>query len=119
MSPNEESRMMMSYDEFRTYLLESMSKIFAGSKYEVVAEMSKRPGVEPFEIINIKERVEARVYENGFKLSECYNDYVRGMPLGELILDRVKDIEGADEWFKKINFDQLNCFEEFMRISLN
>ena len=112
MFPNKENHLIMTYDEFRTYMVESVSKIFAG-KYEVVAEMSKRPGVEPYEIINIKEKIGAGSYENGFRLEECYDEYIEGKPLGEIILERVKDTEGVDEWFKKINFEQLNDFEKF------
>ena len=108
-----EGRVFMAYDEFKAYMIGSVSKIFAGSNYEVVVEMSTRPGVEPYEIISVKEKIGKNVYSSGFGLQSCYDEYVNGAPLGELVSKRVKEIEGVDEWFKKVNFDHMNDFERF------
>ena len=107
---------MMSYNEFRTYLVQSMSKIFA-DKFEVVAEMSKKylveADLEPYEIINLKEKIGDVVYENGLSIMDYYADYVNGKPIGDLVYEMVKQYEQGDEWVNKFDISQAENFEEF------
>ena len=112
MFPNEETRSLMTYDEFKAYMLDSISKIFSGSSFEVVAEMTTRPDMEPFEKINVIERIGETSYHNGFSISDRYDDYIEGKPLGEIILECVKSVEGVDEWFKKFDFSKTSDFEQ-------
>ena len=114
---NKDDAQMMSYDDFRTYMVQSISKIFAGSKFEVVAEMSKKhmveAGVGHYEIINLKEKVGEVVHHNGFSIADCYEEYVSGRPIGDIVFDRVKIVERGDDWFNKIDLTQIKKFEEF------
>ena len=107
---------MMSYDEFRTYLVQCMSKIFA-NKFEVVAEMSRRylveADLEPYEVITLKEKIGDLVYQNGLSVMEYYADYVNGQPIGDLVYEMVKQFEKGDELFNKIDMSQIKVFEEF------
>ena len=101
----------MSYQEFKRYAIDSLSKIF-GKKYEVVESVSQKEDELSYEVIHVKEKRSDGTLHNGVRIGPYYTLYELGNPLGELILDAVKAIEESDVWLSKIDFKKMSHFDE-------
>ncbi|MCL2387438.1 MAG: DUF5688 family protein [Defluviitaleaceae bacterium] len=103
----------MNYNEFKQYVVKSLSKIFTDDKYTIVERVRELPDDTSVEVIHVHEkREDGSEIGNGFHIGPCYNDYSLGKPLGDVILDMVKTVEEADTWTSKIDFNKLSEFDE-------
>ena len=101
----------MTYDEFKQYSLDALSRIFCNEGDEVKASISHRSVDEQHEAIHVVRKKDGTSMSNGFLVEPFYEDYKLGEPLGDLVLEMVKTIEGNDELLGDVDLNELNKFE--------
>jgi hypothetical protein len=102
---------IMTYEEFKQYIINAISQIFSDEDRKVEASISLRSAEEQHEAIHVVMEKDGGTWSNGFLVEPFYEEYKLGKPLGELVLDMVKSIEGNDEWINRVNINDLNAFE--------
>ena len=102
---------VMPYEDFKQYAIDALSKIYTSDKYRVEASMSLRSTEEQHEAIHVVDRQKDVEWSNGFLVEPYYEEYKLGKPLGEIVLDMLKLIEGNEEWMSKVNASDLTDFE--------
>ena len=102
---------IMSYEEFKQYVINALSQILSHEDCEVVASFSLRESEQPLDAIHVKTNNDGETWSNGFLSEPYYEEYKLGKPLGEIVLDMFKSIEANQEWIDKVNIKDLNEFE--------
>jgi hypothetical protein len=102
---------VMSYEEFKHYIINALSQILINEECEVVASVSLRESEKPLDAIHAETKKGNEKWSNGFLVEPYYEEYKLGRPLGEMVLDMLKSIEANEEWINKVNISDLNEFE--------
>jgi len=102
---------IMTYEEFKRYIINALSQIFNDEENMVKASFSLRTTEEKHEAVHVVGKKKGATWSNGFLIEPFYEAYTLGKPLGETVLEMLKSIEENDEWISKVNMNELNDFE--------
>ena len=103
----------MSFDEFKVYIMQCLSKIFADEKYKVIEDLRFTADNTAYEVIRIETKNEFGVtFGNGFRVSPFYHDYSIGKPIDGIIEEMLEVIEDGGQLEGQFNeLAKLDSFE--------
>ena len=102
---------VMTYEAFKAYILQALSKIFNDENNQVEASISLQKTEEKQEAVHVVGTKGGTQWSNGVLLQPFYEAYTLGKPLGETVLDMVKAIEETEDWISKVDMGKLDAFE--------
>ncbi|MCL2010894.1 MAG: DUF5688 family protein [Synergistaceae bacterium] len=84
----------LSYDEFKEYCMKNVVKVLGESKYGAISQPIKKSDEIVIDSVQITEKNSKPGHCPSFRVQPFYLDYCNGKPLGGVILDILKTIEG-------------------------
>ncbi|MCL2014906.1 MAG: DUF5688 family protein [Defluviitaleaceae bacterium] len=101
----------MSYEEFKDYAIESLTKIFNKDNKDTVeirVNVAHRNDETPYEAIHVWDKTKNVQRGNGFVVEPFYEDYCKGVPIGDIMLHIVKTLEESEDFVKNMDLDMKN-----------